>query len=253
MKVVLHHPIGIQTVAGTPLPLGCEARPHVHSGSVQPHEKRLVVVVGVVDEFQCCVRKFFVCGLHPLARERPGILNLAICIGVNDATRCVTLVEGRILWIKVCFRLLLGIKVIEIAEKLVKAMVSRQEFILISEVVLSKLPGCITMGLKQFGDRRVLRLQANICARQSHFQETGAQGMLACNKGRPACRATLLAIVIREHGTTFGNSIDIGRPTAQHTAVIGAYIGPAYIITPYHQDIGLLAGRARGSRERRQA
>ena len=55
---------------------------------------------------------------------------------------------------------------IEVAEELVEAVHGRQEFVAVAEMVLAKLAADIALRLEQFGDGRVLRLQAELRARE---------------------------------------------------------------------------------------
>jgi hypothetical protein len=51
------------------------------------------------------------------------------------------------LWIVGVFRLFLGIEVTEVAEEFVEAMLGRQKFILVPEVILAELACRITLDL----------------------------------------------------------------------------------------------------------
>ena len=68
--------------------------------------------------------------------------------------------ERRVLWIVRMFRLIFGIQVIEIAEELVEAVHSGQEFVAVAEMVLAELAGRIALRLQKFSDRRVLSRQS---------------------------------------------------------------------------------------------
>ena len=52
-------------------------------------------------------------------------------------------------------RLVLGIEMIEVAEKLVEAVYGRQEFVSVAKVVLAELAGGVALWLEQFGNRRI--------------------------------------------------------------------------------------------------
>ena len=72
---------------------------------------------------------------------------------------------------------------VQVAEKLVEAVVAGQEFVLVAQVILAELAGGVTQRLEQFRDGGVLCLQADIRPGQANFQQTGAQGVLAGDKG----------------------------------------------------------------------
>ena len=57
-------------------------------------------------------------------------------------------------------RLLLGVEVVEVAEELVEAVDRGQVLVAVAEVVLAELAGRVAERLEQFGDGRVLLLQA---------------------------------------------------------------------------------------------
>ena len=85
------------------------------------------------------------------------------------------------------FRLLFGIEVVEVAEELVEAVRGRQERVLVAQVVLAELAGGVTQRLEQLGDGRVLRLQADVGARQADLGQAGADGFWPVMKAaRPA-------------------------------------------------------------------
>ena len=60
---------------------------------------------------------------------------------MNYAAGAVILAKLRILRIVFVLRLFLSIQVVEIAIKLIKAMIAGQQFILIAQVILTKLSG----------------------------------------------------------------------------------------------------------------
>jgi hypothetical protein len=81
---------------------------------------------------------------------------------MNDAPRPEAFAELRILWVVRVFRLLFGIQVVEVAEELIEAVVGGQKLVLITQMVLPKLPGCITERLEKFRDARVFPTQADV-------------------------------------------------------------------------------------------
>ena len=80
--------------------------------------------------------------------------------------RTETLSEFRVLRIVGVFRLFLGVQVIEVAEELVEAVFGGQEFVLVAEMVLAKLPGIIAERLEKFGNARILRAECR-CRRRA--------------------------------------------------------------------------------------
>ena len=66
VAVVLDHAVGIDAEAGLALGLLLEMGPDVHPAGVEPHEERLAVAVGAVDEVERGGEEFLVHGLHAL-------------------------------------------------------------------------------------------------------------------------------------------------------------------------------------------
>jgi hypothetical protein len=66
-------------------------------------------------------------------------------------------------------RILLGVEVVQVAEELVETVQRGQELVAVAQVVLAELAGRVPVVLEQFGDRRVLRLQAHRCPRHATF------------------------------------------------------------------------------------
>src|SRR5262249_54366230 len=154
----------------------------------------------------------FVDGLHAPGGQRPGVLDdlfadapelwidcgivLVGCLALEDATRAELLPELGILRIVRILRLLFGVQVIEVAEDLVEAVNSRQVFIAIAEMVLAKLACRITEVLKELGDRRIFRAQADRRAGKADFGQAGTNRRLPGDECGPAGRAALLAVEV---------------------------------------------------------
>jgi len=68
---------------------------------------------------------------------------------VDDAARSEALLELGIRRIGALLRLLLGIEVIEIAEEFVEAVIGRQVFVAVSEMVLAELAGRLAERLQR--------------------------------------------------------------------------------------------------------
>ncbi|MNV72989.1 hypothetical protein D3C71_1661120 [compost metagenome] len=93
---------------------------------------------------------------------------------------------------------------IEIAEELVEAMVGRQVFIAVTQVVLAELPRGVSERFEQLGDGWVFRLQAHSGTWDADLGQAGAHRMLAGDEGRAPRRAALLAVIVGEHHALFG-------------------------------------------------
>jgi hypothetical protein len=86
------------------------------------------------------VDRFIVDGLHPRLVRRPGILDLA----VSDALvtpRIVSLQKFLVVLRPVRrFRFLICVEVVKVAEELVEAVVGRQVFVAVTQMVVPELP-----------------------------------------------------------------------------------------------------------------
>src|SRR6478609_371463 len=98
-------------------------RPDVHTGRVPPQEEGLVSLLGSLQEIEGSRGNLIINRLHALNGQRAGVLNLAIGRRFDHAARPELLLELRVLRIVRMLGLLLGVEVVEIAEKLVKAVV----------------------------------------------------------------------------------------------------------------------------------
>jgi hypothetical protein len=96
------------------------------------------------------------------------------------------------------FRLLLGVEVIEVPKKFIETMHRRQELIAVAQMVLAELARRIAERLERFGECDVFFLEANGGAWQADLRQSRAQRRLAGDERRPAGRATLLGIIIRD-------------------------------------------------------
>jgi hypothetical protein len=172
LPVVLHHAVRIDAESGLALGLGLEPRPDVHASRVEPHEERLAVPDGAVDEFGRGLQKLLVDRLHAFLGERPGVLAFLLAPGaearivarrvgrgrdaLQNAARTELRSESRILGIVRVLGLILGVEVIEVAEEHVEAVHGRQELVAVAEMVLAELSGHVSLRLEQLGNRRVL-------------------------------------------------------------------------------------------------
>ena len=191
--------------------------------------------------------------LHALSVQRAGVLDGLLAdtaearilsrvvdirrFAVQHATRPKVLPEHRLLWIVGILRLLLGVEVVQVAVELVEAVDGGQKQVAIAKVVLPELPGDVTEGLEQVGNRRVLRLQTDGGPRRAHLGQPGADRILAGDEGRPPGGAALLAVIIGEIDPFAGDAVDVGRLVAHHAPVVVADVEPADVITHQGQDV----------------
>ena len=163
-------------------------------------------------------------------------------LGVDDIARAETGEELRSLRIIRLIRFFHRVEMVEDAVELVEAMHRRQEFIAVAEMVLADLRRGVAVRLEEFGDRRVLVLQALLGGRHADFQQTGAERRLSEDERGPSGRAGLLGVVVGEQGAFAGDAVDVGRASAHHAAMVGADIPDADIIGHDDDDVGFLGG-----------
>ena len=148
-----------------------------------------------------CGEHLLVDRLHPLLRERAGVLAALLAplpeaavvgegargvgrVAMEHAARAEHLLELRVLRVVRVLGLLFGVQVVEVAEELVEAVDRRDELVAVAEVVLAELPGRIALRLEQVGDRRVLGGEPLGGAREADLQQTGADRRLAGDERR---------------------------------------------------------------------
>ena len=126
--------------------------------------------------------------LHPLAVQRAGVLDLAVGRRLEHAARRIGLDEiGVVLRPVGPLRLLLGVEVIEVAEELVEAVVGRQIFVAVAEVVLAELAGGVAERLERLRDGDVAVLEPDRRAGNADLAQAGAQAVWpVMNVERPA-------------------------------------------------------------------
>ena len=122
------------------------------------------------------VRGLVVDRLHPLLRERAGVLDRLLAdapepgidgrvvpvrgLALHHAARAEHPLELGVARVRPLLRLLLGVQVVEVAEELVEPVDGRQKLVQVAEVVLAELAGGVAVVLEQLGDGRVFLLQA---------------------------------------------------------------------------------------------
>ena len=119
----------------------------VHARGVHPDEERLAGLHRFLDELLGTRGGFDVDGFHALGGQGPGVLDLAVGEGMQHAARAEVL-HVRIVGVLGPVRPLrffLGIEVVQVAEKFVEAVLGRQVFILVAEVVLAELPRSVAL------------------------------------------------------------------------------------------------------------
>ena len=213
---------------------------YVHAGAIPPKEERLLLLHRAVHEIRSRGKGFLVHRFHALFGQRTRVFNAAAGSRFDDAARSELLLEFRIFGVIRVLRFFLGVQVIEVAEELVEAVIGRQMFIQIAQMVLPELSGHVSLRLQQFGNRRILTLQAFLGSWQAHFQEARPEAALSSDERcAPRC-AGLFAIGVREEHALFRDAIYIGRPVTHHALVVGTDVPVADVIAPDDQDVRFL-------------
>src|SRR5262245_4476769 len=159
---------------------------------------------------------------------------------MQDASRAELLLELGILRVIRALRLLLGVQVVEVAEELVEAVRGRQELVPIAEMILAELSAHVAERFQDVGDRRILRLQPEVGARQADFGKPGANWRLTGDEGGATGGAALLSVPVGEVAPVPGDAVDVGRAVAHDAVVVHADVEPADVIAPDDQDVRLL-------------
>ena len=176
-----------------------------------------------------------------------GVLGRVVLLGgprMHDAARPEALLEFRVLRVVGVLRLFLGVQVVQVAEELVEPVDRGQELVLVSEVILAELAGGIAQRLEQVGDRRVLRSQALVGARQPHLGQPRADRRLPGDEGGASRGAALLAVPVGEHRPFPSHAVDVGRAVPHDAVIVGTDVVPADVVAPENQNIGLLGRHA---------
>src|SRR5262249_38113090 len=154
------------------------------------------------------------------ARLNGGVV-LRRCPAMQDAARPELFLEFRILRIVEVLWVFFRIQVIEVAEELVETVYGGQVLVLITEVVLTELPGSVTHRLKKLRRGPVACLQPHGRARRPHFRKAGAQRTLSGNEARAPRRTTLFGVVIGEDHPFASDPVDVGGAIPHETQRIG--------------------------------
>ena len=122
----------------------------------------------------------------------------------------------------------------------------------LSRYTLAELAARIALILEQAGDRRCPVRNAMIRARHADGQQTGAKGVLAEDERRASGGTTLLGVGVSEHRAFFGNPVDVGGFVAHDAVVVGADVVHADVVTPDHQNVGLIGCERRSDSPNQQ-
>ena len=238
LVIVLQHGIVIETLARASQLGGIHMGVVVHAGGVEPDKKGLLPGRGLVDELEGRRQEFGIHCLHALARQRAAVLDLAVGEAADHPAGAKLLPECGALRVVRILRLLLGVEVVEVAEKLVEAVVGRQELVPVTQVVLAELPGGVTQGFEQFRQGRILGLQAEVRARDADFGQPGADRALPGDEGRAPRRTALLAVVVGKQHALAGDPVDIGRLVTHQPVAVLADIPDTDVVAPDDENIG---------------
>ncbi len=219
-------------------------RAEVHVRGVDPDEERLPGVVLPLDEVERPVDDLVVDRLHPLLRQRTGVLDRVLAAlrdpALEDAAWAVPLAEVReVRRVRVVrqLRLLVGVQVIEVAEELVEAVVRRQVLVEVAEVVLAELPGRVPEGLEQLCDRGVVARDADRRVRHPDLAQAGAVDALTGDEGRPTGGAALLSVRVGEADALVGQPVDVRGPVPHDPVAVAAQVGDADVVAPEDDDV----------------
>ncbi len=147
-----------------------EVRHHVHARRVQPHEERLALVLGAIDEAKGVVQDLVVDGAHAVGVQRAGVLDVLLAdlaparidvrivdVGgpaVQHVARSDLVLQR--LRVGAVRRVLHRVQVIEVAEELVESVQRGQELVAVAQVILAELSGRVAHALERGRDRRRL-------------------------------------------------------------------------------------------------
>ena len=126
--------------------------------------------------------------------------------------------------------------------KLIETVRRRKHVVPIAQVILAELTGAIAARLQKRGDGGVFLFDSLGCARKSNLGETSSNRRLTRDERRATSGATLLAIPISKERALFGDAINVGRLVAHHALVVCTDVELTDVVTPNHQDVGLLTG-----------
>jgi len=120
-----------------------------------------------------------------------------------------------------------------------------QILVAIAKMIFADLRRRVAVGLEQFGDCRILVLQALFRRWHADFQQAGTEGCLSEDERGTPCRAGLLRVVVGEQRAFLGDAVDVRRASAHHAAMVGADIPDAHVVGHDDDNVGFLGGRLR--------
>src|SRR5690606_14181034 len=129
---------------------------------------------------------------------------------VEYTARAIAGVEAGVLAPHAQLRFLLGVKVIQVAVKLVEAIDGGQVLVAVAKVVLAELAGAVTQLLEQFGERRVALVDTHRRAWQTDSVHAGADRQLPGNKGGSPWRGAGVCVMVGEKNAFTPDAVDVG-------------------------------------------
>ena len=258
---VLRHPPPRQAAL-----VGRGVRAEVHVRRVDPHVEGVARRDGALDEVDGLVRALDVDRLHPLLGQRARVLHPPVGKGVHDAPGPKLLFEFRkvgVGGVVLVLGLLLRVQVVEVAKKLVHAVVGGQEAVFVTgecgrvggqgggksekeaktlpprlpsssspvqvaQMVLPELARRVALSLHGLRHGRVVLGQAQLGARHADLRQAGPVRVLARDERGPARRARLLAVVVGELDALLGDAVDLRGVVAHQALRVGGHVGDAW-------------------------
>jgi hypothetical protein len=241
VPVVLDHAVRIDAQSSLAFGLLLQVGEDVHSRRVPPAEERLAGLMLALNEVECGGAELFVDGLHALPGQRTGILDrlspVRLRPGAQNSSGSEPLLEFGILRVVGILGLLLGVEMVKVAEELIEAVHSRQEFVPVAKMVLAELAANITQGLQKISNGRVFRLKAEFCSGHSDLGQTGADRRLSRDERGATGRAALLAVPVSEHRALLGDAVNVRRAVAHDAVIVGADVEPSDVVAPENENV----------------
>ena len=249
MHVVLDHSIGILIITLMP-PVFFHVGAEVHACAIPPAEEWFAGFNLFGDELFGGSQAFIIDGFHPFFGQGTCILNTLAALAIGPAMdhaarteaffKCFAIGHFQIARIVFILRLFFGVQVVEVTKEFIKSMHGGKMLVQVTLVVLTELSCRIAQAFHDRGDGDIGFLPAFLGTGQAHLGHTGPNGNVSAEECRPAGRARLLGIVICKANPFTRDPINIRGLEAHHTPIVVADVPGADIITPDHEDIGLL-------------
>jgi hypothetical protein len=265
VPVVVEHRVVVRRLpaAGLPQAPPLRVRSQVHVGEVHPAEERLPSVVLALDEVRGGLDEFVVARLHPLAGQRPRVLDplladaaparllARVVLGRRAALEhparaeaLVELLEAVLARIVRVLRVLFRVQVVEVPEELVEPVHGRQELVLVPEVILAELTRRVAVVLEELRDCGVLGLQPYGRCWEPDLAEAGAEDALPGDERGTPGGAALLAVGIGEAHPLVRDAIDVRRPVTHQPVAVAAEVRDADVVAPDDEDVRLVGHQA---------